>query len=542
MNRVLHWLLFIGLLPLTVSGVDYPRWWTDQGAVAPGASRLDYAAVNQGQVKNFARAAVAEFDLRLPGGAGDALHALVNGWTNPNRTRSSDFVAVNLGQLKNLSVAFYDRLAAARFIGGTYPWKSFDDCNYPMANIGQVKNLFSFGLPTLDDRMPAIVKRNVDTDPITLTYKDTTYTQVNRATFTDVSWDSVAMDLSPAASIVRTSSNPFAIIPDPTDLKKWQCLDSGTAILSITSANKSSAMPVITSTTGGILNQNFIAFAPGSAAENASNAIDSRIAGKSPNDAMNIFSVRDDANGVYIRNTACWAFDLDLTCVSVWHSSPNFPNTQNTVTLISPRHFFFVSHYNWQPGPDIRFVTKDNTVVTRTMIGFQRVWNTDIVIGILNADVPSSIGFAKVLPPDADRELPVPTRRIIDFGVYQFFKYPWPVPMLVTDQFRRARVLDALQLDFDNRFGDYSLFYKYSTDPQRKLFNGVGFIPGDSGAPVFWVINDQLVLVSNVNCTAGWFRDVYATVNAAMTQVSNATGASTNYQLSPVDLSSFPSF
>src|SRR5437879_1197236 len=65
----------------TLSPATEPQWWIERGVIAKEAegNRLpanDCAAVNQGQVKNIAFAAVAELNAHLPDGAGEALNQL----------------------------------------------------------------------------------------------------------------------------------------------------------------------------------------------------------------------------------------------------------------------------------------------------------------------------------------------------------------------------------------------------------------------------------------------------------------------------------
>jgi alpha-tubulin suppressor-like RCC1 family protein len=130
-----------------------PAWWTDRGVIAPNTNADDYALVNQGQLKNLAAAAAAAMDSSLSGGAGDDVHALVNGWLTPT-AQTNDFAPLNLGQLKNTAKPFYDRLIAAGMVS-TYPWSGSSNPadDFAIANIGQVKNLFSFELNTFGDRL-----------------------------------------------------------------------------------------------------------------------------------------------------------------------------------------------------------------------------------------------------------------------------------------------------------------------------------------------------------------------------------------------------
>jgi len=120
-----------------------PAWWADRGVLKPGATADDYAAVNQGQVKNIAKQAYEEMKAKLLGGAGATLDAI---WANPAPS-TDDYRAINLGQLKNVAKPFYDRLIEAG-LTSAYPWATSTAAadDYALANIGQVKNLFSFAL------------------------------------------------------------------------------------------------------------------------------------------------------------------------------------------------------------------------------------------------------------------------------------------------------------------------------------------------------------------------------------------------------------
>src|SRR5688500_7199498 len=128
-----------------------PSWWSERGVLVEEATADDYAPVNQGQLKNIAKAAVAEMDAHLSGGAGSELHSLIGNWSSAN-SNTNDFAPVNLGQLKAVAKPFYDRLTAAG-LAAQYPWPGVasppDD--FAVANIGQVKNLFSFSLTSIHD-------------------------------------------------------------------------------------------------------------------------------------------------------------------------------------------------------------------------------------------------------------------------------------------------------------------------------------------------------------------------------------------------------
>lgn len=124
-----------------------PSWWSQRGVLVQNGTADDYALANQGQLKNIAKAAMAEMDDKLPGGAGAALHSLIDSWSTPS-SGTNDFAPVNLGQLKNVAKPFYDRLISVG-LAADYPWVGASEPadDFALANVGQVKNLFSFYVP-----------------------------------------------------------------------------------------------------------------------------------------------------------------------------------------------------------------------------------------------------------------------------------------------------------------------------------------------------------------------------------------------------------
>jgi hypothetical protein len=128
-----------------------PEWWLRHQVLAPGVEASDYAVVNQGQLKNIAAKAVEAMNERLPGGAGTTLNDMVAAWKSapqPGVVRQ-DYAAVNIGQLKAVALPFYQRLESAGFAQpGSYAWAQSNADSYAAANIGQVKHLFDFYLPS----------------------------------------------------------------------------------------------------------------------------------------------------------------------------------------------------------------------------------------------------------------------------------------------------------------------------------------------------------------------------------------------------------
>lgn len=145
-------LFVIGLLIPLVAFAANPGWWTNPDhPVLNGSQANDYAAVNQGQVKNLAVAAIAELNAHLPGGAGNYLNNTALPSLTGTSASTNDYAAVNLGQLKNLAKPIYYQLIAVGYTN-QYPWVGSPSPanDFAMANIGQVKNLFSFDLMSTD--------------------------------------------------------------------------------------------------------------------------------------------------------------------------------------------------------------------------------------------------------------------------------------------------------------------------------------------------------------------------------------------------------
>jgi hypothetical protein len=154
-SRLILSTLSFGLCLAVTLHATAPEWWSSRGVIAtdpvthaPLAAN-DYAVINQGQLKNFVVAAVAELNANLPNGAGTDLNNIVAAWNAAPTGDRQDFAATNIGQVKFVVAKIYDRLAAEGVTTG-YPWTSSPNpaSDNAMVNIGQVKALLSFDLTT----------------------------------------------------------------------------------------------------------------------------------------------------------------------------------------------------------------------------------------------------------------------------------------------------------------------------------------------------------------------------------------------------------
>lgn len=263
--------------------------------------------------------------------------------------------------------------------------------------------------------------------------------------------------------------------------------------------------------------------------------IDNRIANKDPNISKSIFSTLDHNTATYIRNTNNWAYDIDLTSISVWNSESG--GAKGGV-LISPRHMMVAAHYSIPVGQTVRFVTKDNTVITRTITALAnhpdyQPYYPDICIELLDSDVPSSISHVKLLPSNFSNKV------IIEDGSLNIVNIRHPA--LCLNQTKQAIIKDWSGNSFLIHTGGPGPNYMYPvsvfispTDAKRVGYNQ-SIIAGDSGSPIFFIIDGEPVLaglwLTPVNAT--WINNVINDINPIM----NSLGG--GYSISTINLNNF---
>ena len=200
--RVLFMILGLNSIPLVLQAVT-PSWWEPQKVLRQNAGQVappsDFSAVNQGQLKNMAVGAYEYLLTAVPAGlvsasdpggvgviraangadkgsVGWRLRQLVSGWVDLDSDGAvirdgsnhrvlaaaavnghQDFKVVNQGQLKAVAKLFYERLNEIYSpFGYSKPWTdddnplttsdTEDDVSFAVANLGQLKNIFSFDL------------------------------------------------------------------------------------------------------------------------------------------------------------------------------------------------------------------------------------------------------------------------------------------------------------------------------------------------------------------------------------------------------------
>jgi hypothetical protein len=284
-------------------------------------------------------------------------------------------------------------------------------------------------------------------------------------------------------------------------------LTNGTARILAKTLHKTLPYDVPVSRIGGTTTVVLDSYVANSMARNCSDAVDTRIAGKTAATAKPMFNTFNHAAASYVRNTNCWAADLDLTCISAWNSTSG---VSSGLTAISPLHGVTARHIEsaFPNGTVLRFVTADGTVVPRTVTGRSSLGSGDLTVVRWNTALPNTIGFAKVLPDNVMDYLPSLSAQ-------------YPIPALFVDQERKALVFEVHAL-----LGGTPASYYPSTAARQAFYEPL--ISGDSGFGRFLIISNELVL-TNIS-------DYQDEVNAAMTALGGG------YQLTTVSLSPYTDF
>ena len=269
--------------------------------------------------------------------------------------------------------------------------------------------------------------------------------------------------------------------------------------------------------------------------------IDSRISGKTALGSLSIYNnyTTNGASLIFERNQNCWINSIEnKSCISPWNS---YEGSRRAGTLITPRHVIFCAHFGFfvPANSQIYFVTDTGTVITRTILrtlqhpnyGIPFAYNHDIVIGVLDQDVPSSVKTAKFLPNNWS----------------EYFLPNIKAPSLRLNQHEEALVGDLYTQTIayerayhEIPFDPIKLGFYYSQVQANPL---IGLYGGDSGNGGFMVINSQLVL-TNVWTFGGPGSGTSVTnektfINTMISQLDSQVGSISGHSVQEISLSSF---
>ncbi len=217
-------------------------------------------------------------------------------------------------------------------------------------------------------------------------------------------------------------------------------------------------------------------------------SIDDRLAAKTnvAGDTMRIYQNYDNTyvNDSVIFNTNAWTYGLDFSPVGV-RLKRNGTFTHGLFpTLISERHIIFATHCGAHTGDVYRFRTPSGEFLERTLIGIRncRNYSNDVMVGILNQPLPSSIQPVRFLPENYE----------------QYIGRAERLPSIRVNQWSRAVVQEIKRMP---SITDHSqgttlsvVDYRISDSLVREQFR-VQVEMNDSGHPNFLVHENSLVFL-----------------------------------------------
>jgi hypothetical protein len=206
---------------------------------------------------------------------------------------------------------------------------------------------------------------------------------------------------------------------------------------------------------------------------------------------------------------------LPATCIGF----SNAMGGQGLMTMVSPRHFLCATHMHPE-GYSTAFLDTNNIIHWRRTL--QRVdMGGDISVGILDADLPPSVGYLPVLPMNFTNYLPT--------GFFYF---------------------QGIGMNQDMRlFGEpmHAAWGMYWVSGLAVPFGlskdwNVTIRAGDSSNPAMVLIGDQLVLVSHNWYVNGGpnYAESEAAIDEKMHYLSTNNAVGTDYQLTVMCLTNWP--
>lgn len=297
--------------------------------------------------------------------------------------------------------------------------------------------------------------------------------------------------------------------------------------------------------------------------DTSTSSILSAIAGKNPATDKVLFS-NYTAVETLTRNTSSWVHNVSgITGLIAWNDRVRGGTPSGTRlggVAITKRHILYAKHAAYQYDNIVYFVTKDNELITRNIVGtknapYSGALNSDYGIALLDSDLPSSIDIVKVLPKDSYRYFnPVE----FTLNATTWTSSISDVLILNTNQAEDAAVRTLSRINFGSLEDDdpdnyglsaYATFRTGtpSTAPASTFYAPVS--GGDSGNPVMALLNNEVVALGvwSTTNTGPYFSSArnYNDLNRLITDVDNTYAAlvsgfpASGYTLTDVNLNSF---
>ncbi len=247
---------------------------------------------------------------------------------------------------------------------------------------------------------------------------------------------------------------------------------------------------------------------------------------------VRLFTTLDPAHTNFVRNASCWLAGIpQLTASVVAEGNPAPSSSQIGGSAVTPRHVINCAHAPYVSNSVLEFVDSTGAVITRTVIANTNFGypGTDINVALLNADLPATVFPFQVLNSNYLAYLPCLTN---GSGA------PYAQVQAI-GQNRLKYVFPKLWQ------GIGSSVQALSASAWCGTAMNVSISGGDSGHPIFILVGTNAALIGHWTSASGCNANygVYFTqINTAMHWLSTNNGLSSDYQLTPANLSGFPTF
>jgi hypothetical protein len=245
-------------------------------------------------------------------------------------------------------------------------------------------------------------------------------------------------------------------------------------------------------------------------------AVDGRIGNKSAATALDVYSSQDHVTPAFTRNPNFWGADIiaSLTCASPSNSATDH---LEAVTAITRRHLLCIKHGAGYPADSstVRFVTTDNTIVSRTILQHVEL-SDDMAVMLIDSDLPASITPCKVVADD----------------IITYLNSCVNIPLLKLDQEEKGLVVDMKNI-YD---GGITLGTP-CTAKRREFYEDA--VAGDSGNPMFGIINGEFVLFAVTNIDGPSPAGLNDAINTAIGDVDALGAVTTGYTVTNPSMTKF---
>lgn len=210
-------------------------------------------------------------------------------------------------------------------------------------------------------------------------------------------------------------------------------------------------------------------------AQMIADGIDKRLSGGLPDTDLARFVSYPNgaAEDCFVPNPHFWAKDVDFSCASPWNSSGG---ACRAGTLISRRHVVFAHHFPIGKGARIVFVGTDGGVCPCYVEKSRRVADSDIMVGLLNAEVTPNVHPARIMSPSLVEEI----RGLKD------------LPMVTFNQKEEASVTEMGFIPADR---DPKILWSHMTTNETRSAHRRLLVAGDSGNPAFLIVGNEPILL-----------------------------------------------